>query len=248
MGGGGGGLEWRDVAWRADWGGEWSGVAWGGCAGAGPVVLHDAGVPLAPPSGGICPAGALHRAARLPVPPAASTSPCGVTRALTHCPQVFLQAAVDVDVEAVLPWSCLGLFMEVCRDRGPPPHWAQCPPPPKAFGPGGGSLLSSDLDLDFGADLKAHRTPGEEHNGFPDDSAYRPASPPGVGQWRQANRRHQLLTALQGGGGGVGVMPTPQGCIGRGEVSPPPSRAPSLCPATVPLMASAGVSGIRNRQ
>ena len=34
---------------------------------------------------------------------------------------------------------------------------------------------SRNLDLDLGADFKAHRTPGEEHNGFPDDSAYRPA-------------------------------------------------------------------------
>ena len=32
-----------------------------------------------------------------------------------------------------------------------------------------------DLDLDLGADPKACRTPGEEHDGFPDDSAYRPA-------------------------------------------------------------------------
>ena len=39
-------------------------------------------------------------------------------------------------------------------------------------GAGGGER---DLDLDLGADLKAHRPPGEEHDGVPDDSAYRPA-------------------------------------------------------------------------
>ena len=37
-----------------------------------------------------------------------------------------------------------------------------------------------------------------------------------------------------------------QGCIGRPP--PPPSRAPSLCPATVPLTARAGFHGICNRQ
>ena len=41
-----------------------------------------------------------------------------------------------------------------------------------------------------------------------------------------------------------------QGCIGRGgdTLPPPPSRAPSQCPATVPLTASASLSGICNRQ
>ena len=29
-----------------------------------------------------------------------------------------------------------------------------------------------DLDLDFRADLKAHRPPGVEHDGVPDDSAH----------------------------------------------------------------------------
>ena len=39
----------------------------------------------------------------------------------------------------------------------------------------------------------------------------------------------------------------PQGCIGKGgRYPPPPSRAPSLCPATVPRTASAGFNG--NRQ
>ena len=32
------------------------------------------------------------------------------------------------------------------------------------------------------------------------------------------------------------------------EPSPPPSRAPSLCPATVPLTPSASFHGICNRQ
>ena len=33
-----------------------------------------------------------------------------------------------------------------------------------------------------------------------------------------------------------------------GRYPPPPSRAPSLCPATVPLTPSAGFNGICNRQ
>ena len=40
-----------------------------------------------------------------------------------------------------------------------------------------------------------------------------------------------------------------QRCIGRGGgTPPPPSRAPSLCPAAVPPTASAGFNGICNRQ
>ena len=40
-----------------------------------------------------------------------------------------------------------------------------------------------------------------------------------------------------------------QGCIGRGgRYPPPPSRAPSLSPATVPLTARASFNGICNRQ
>ena len=42
-----------------------------------------------------------------------------------------------------------------------------------------------------------------------------------------------------------------QGCIGKGggvPPPPPPSRAPSLCPATVSLTASASFDGVRNRQ
>ena len=41
-----------------------------------------------------------------------------------------------------------------------------------------------------------------------------------------------------------------QGCIGRwgGAPPPPPSRAPCLCPASVPLTASASLNGICNRQ
>ena len=39
-----------------------------------------------------------------------------------------------------------------------------------------------------------------------------------------------------------------QGCIGREAVPPPPpSRAPSLCPATVPLTPSASFNGDSNR-
>ena len=39
-----------------------------------------------------------------------------------------------------------------------------------------------------------------------------------------------------------------QGCIGKGRRGPPPSRAPSLCSATVSLMPSAGFNGTCNRQ
>ena len=42
---------------------------------------------------------------------------------------------------------------------------------------GGGGGEWGDLDLDLGADLKAHRTLGVEHDGVPDDSADRPAMP-----------------------------------------------------------------------
>ena len=37
--------------------------------------------------------------------------------------------------------------------------------------------LRGDLDLALGADLKAHRPPGVEHDGAPDDTASRPAMP-----------------------------------------------------------------------
>ena len=51
--------------------------------------------------------------------------------------------------------------------------------------------------------------------------------------------------ALEGGGGGY--APPSQGCIGRGEVFPPTSRAPSLRRAIVCLTAMASMNGIRNR-
>ena len=38
-------------------------------------------------------------------------------------------------------------------------------------------MVMGFLDLDLGANRKAPRTPGEEHDGFPDDSAYWPAVP-----------------------------------------------------------------------
>ena len=36
----------------------------------------------------------------------------------------------------------------------------------------GGGWGEQDLDLDLGADLKAHRTPWEGLDGFPNDSVY----------------------------------------------------------------------------
>ena len=51
--------------------------------------------------------------------------------------------------------------------------------------------------------------------------------------------------------GGAGGTPGVHWIWGGGatrEVPPPPSRAPSLCPATAPLTPSASFNGIRNRQ
>ena len=47
-----------------------------------------------------------------------------------------------------------------------------------------------------------------------------------------------------GSGGGAGM----HWKGGRYAPPPPPSRAPSLCPATVPLTPSASLNGICNRQ
>ena len=47
---------------------------------------------------------------------------------------------------------------------------------------------------------------------------------------------------------GVERGPRPGDALERGEVQPLPSRAPSLCPPTVPLMASSSFNGICNRQ
>ena len=49
-------------------------------------------------------------------------------------------------------------------------------------------------------------------------------------------------------GGRYPLCDIPSGCCSFTEVPPPPSRTPSLCPATVPLTASAGFNGICNRQ
>ena len=48
---------------------------------------------------------------------------------------------------------------------------------------------------------------------------------------------------------GAGVWSTAKGrdALEGGRVPPPPSRASSLCPATVPLTASAAFNGICNR-
>ena len=67
------------------------------------------------------------------------------------------------------------------------------------------SIFGGEAGFGFwilGADLKAHRTPGEEHDGVPDDSAYRPARGAGGVQ----------------GGGGVALEGAP-------------SRAASLWPS-----------------
>ena len=57
-----------------------------------------------------------------------------------------------------------------------------------------GSAAWHHLGADLGADLKAHRTPGVEHDGVP-DSAYRPAYVWGGGGTSGAG-------AISGGGGG----------------------------------------------
>ena len=48
---------------------------------------------------------------------------------------------------------------------------------------GRGRERGGDLYLDLGANLKAHRMLGEGLDGFPDDSAYRPARR--RGEWRR---------------------------------------------------------------
>ena len=53
--------------------------------------------------------------------------------------------------------------------------------------------------------------------------------------------KRDVLLGTAGGGGGRDALE------GK-EVPPPPSRAPSLCPATVSLTPSASFSGIGNRQ
>ena len=50
--------------------------------------------------------------------------------------------------------------------------WGEC----REVGEGVGRSHGG-FDLDVGADLKAHRTSGGVHDGVPDDSAYRPATP-----------------------------------------------------------------------
>ena len=66
-------------------------------------------------------------------------------------------------------------------------------------------------------------------------------------------RELQGVKVPGGAGGAALALPPPSpfgnGCIGTGgEVTPLPSRTPSLCPATVSLTTSAGFSGIYNRQ
>ena len=62
----------------------------------------------------------------------------------------------------------------------------------------GGDL---DLDADLGANLKAHRTLGGEHDGVPDDSADRPAVPCDM---HTLGPRRTLPSAL-----GPGAVPRP---------------------------------------
>ena len=67
-----------------------------------------------------------------------------------------------------------------------------------------------------------------------------------------------IPNSVLGGGGSVCARPDAGGChslntldrdaLEGGEVPPPPSRAPSLCPATVSLTASASFNGMCNRQ
>ena len=71
----------------------------------------------------------------------------------------------------------------------------------------------------------------------------------------RARRSRKMARRTEGHGRGQGVgghsTGGPAGGKGRAEMHwtpPPASRAPSLCPATVPLAASAGFNGICNRQ
>ena len=65
--------------------------------------------------------------------------------------------------------------------------------------------------------------------------------PPGGGRHGRGGRVAGLCLVILGGGG-AGMH------WEGGEITSPPSRAPSLCPATVPLTPSAGFDGICNRQ
>ena len=67
-----------------------------------------------------------------------------------------------------------------------------------------------DLDLDLGADLKAHRPPGEEHNGVPDDPAYQPAEGVGEIHWGVGRAPFKGKGWVGGWGGSTPLPPPPQ--------------------------------------
>ena len=64
-----------------------------------------------------------------------------------------------------------------------------------------------------------------------------------VNEWHMADGGRAAGMPRDGGGGGTAMHRK-----GGGTPPLPPSRAHSLCPATVPLTPSAGLNGICNRQ
>ena len=67
------------------------------------------------------------------------------------------------------------------------------------------------LDLDLGANCRAHRPPGVERDGVPDDSTYRPAMPcegGGMGgKWGGGGQGLALIFIPAGGGGSLPPSP-----------------------------------------
>ena len=73
-----------------------------------------------------------------------------------------------------------------------------------------------DLDLDLGAGLKAHRTPGQGLDGFPEDSAYRPAMPyveQGFEPWTSRMQSGRSTTELHAPV--IDVCGSSRGCCGQ---------------------------------
>ena len=101
-------------------------------------------------------------------------------------------------------------------------------------GGGGGREGVGERGSDLGADLKAHRTPGVEHDGVPNNSADRPAMPcetrtpgprqtlpcalgPGAVPWRRSAphaERSQLRPEASPGAGARPPGPCPLSCRG----------------------------------
>ena len=106
---------------------------------------------------------------------------------------------------------------------GDPSVWTRTTPPPPTdcwlkgpWGWGLGGLVGGDSrrgdgDSDFGSDLKAHRTPGVEHDGVPDNSAD-PGQRGGGGGGKE--REGRLGGGVQESTSWDLLGPPPGGCMG----------------------------------